>query len=132
MVNFNEDHKITIPTKNRSHFEWIGEDGRVKDINVTTLTDTELFALRNTMKSWFLDQMGVIEDEINRWEPVYCAVCGEEDLAFRGRPFITWGLRGGYPLCPRHTRAYDNYGTPEAKLLAQAKEEDKEIKELFG
>jgi hypothetical protein len=132
MVSFTDDHKVTVATTNRTTFEWFDADGRIKEINVTKLTDTELFALRNSIKTWYLDQMGVIDDEINNWHTIYCSVCGAEDLAFRGRPFVTWGLRGGYTLCPRHTRAFDRYGTPEAKLLAEAKAEDAEIKELFG
>ena len=132
MVQINDDHKIQIASKNKTTFEWIDENGYVKDINVTQLSDQELFALRVTMKNWYNEQMAVIDDEINRWEPVYCAVCGQEDLAFRGRPFVTWGMRGGYPLCPRHTRAFDRFGTPEAELLRKAREEDREIKELFG
>jgi hypothetical protein len=127
MVQISAEHKIHIPSKNQTMLEWQG-----KTINVQELTDTELFALRVQVKNTYTEQMGVIDDEINNWQPIYCAVCGAEDLAFRGRPFVTWGLRGGYPLCPRHTRAFDRYGTPEAKLLAEAKAEDAEIKELFG
>lgn len=132
MVNFNDDHKITIPSKNRTTFEWLDENGNMKQLNVTTLTDDELFSLRVQMNHWFNEQMSVIDDEINRWEPVFCAVCGQEDLAFRGKPFITWGLRGGYPLCPRHTMRFDLMGTPEGEQLRKAKEEEREIKELFG
>jgi hypothetical protein len=132
MVQINDDHKIQIASKNKVMFQWLDAKGNMKDINVTELTDDELFILRNQMKAWFNEQMGVIDDEVNRWEPVFCSVCGQEDLAFRGRPFVTWGLRGGYPLCPRHTRAFDRIGTPEAELLRKAREEDKEIKELFG
>jgi hypothetical protein len=132
MVQINDDHKIQIASKNKTHFEWLDENGNMRDINVTTLTDDELFILRNQMKAWFNEQMGVIDDEINRWEPVYCAVCGQEDLAFRGKPFVTWGMRGGYPLCPRHTMRFDLMGTPAGEQLRKAKEEEREIKELFG
>ena len=127
MVEFNADHKIHFPSKNCAVLHWNG-----KDINVQKLTDNELFTLKATVRNQYLEQMGVIDDEINNWQTIHCAVCGEEDLAFRGRPFVTWGLRGGYPLCPRHTRAFDRFGTPEAKILADAKKEDAEIAELFG
>lgn len=132
MVTFKDDHKIKIASKNKTNFEWLDEEGNLKQINVTTLEDNELFILRNQMNQWYNEQIGVIDEEINRWETIHCVVCGEEDLAFRGRPFITWGLRAGYPLCPRHTRAFDRIGTPEAELLERARKEDEEIKELFG
>lgn len=129
MIQIKDDHKITIPSKNKVYFERITE---VEEVDITSLSDDELFTLRTRLESWYKEQMYVINKEIERWEPIYCSVCGEEDLAFRGKPFVTWGLRGGYPLCPRHTRAYDRFGTPEAKLLAEARKEAAEIKELFG
>lgn len=132
MVQFKDDHKIQIASKNKTTFEWLDEKGNMKTLNVTELTDDELFILRNQMNHWFQEQIHVIDEEANRWENIYCSVCGQEDLAFRGRPFVTWGLRGGYPLCPRHTRAFDRIGTPEAEILKQAREEEREIKELFG
>lgn len=127
MVQINDDHKIRIPSNNRATLEWQGET-----IDVRSLSDSELFTLKNTIKHWYNDQMGVIDDEINNWQPIYCSVCGEEDLAFRGKPFVTWGLRGGHPLCPRHTRAFDRFGTPEARRKQIEAEEEAEIKELFG
>lgn len=132
MIQFKDDHKVTIASPNRTHFEWFDDDGRIKDIDVTKLTDNELFTLKTTIKDWYYQQMGVIDDEINNWHPVYCAVCGEEDLAFRGRPFVTWGLRGGYILCPRHVRAFDNFKKPKAERHRLEDIEDAEIRELFG
>lgn len=132
MVNFNDDHKITIPSGNKTTLEWFNGVGELDKVNVTELSDNELFLLRKHIQEWADEQLKVIDDEINNWQTIYCQICGEEDLAFRGRPFITWGMRAGYPLCPRHTRAYDRMGTPEAELIKQARKEAKEIKELFG
>jgi hypothetical protein len=129
MVSFNDNHKITIPSKNKVYFERITE---VEEVDITKLSDNELFTLRASLERWYKEQMYVINQEIERWEPIYCSVCGQEDLAFRGRPFVTWGMRGGYPLCPRHTMRFDLMGTPEGEQLRKAKEEEREIKELFG
>lgn len=127
MVNINASHK----GKNQTSLEWFDNMGQIEKLNVTTLSDTDLFVLRNRIREWSCVQLAVVDDEISRWEPIFCSVCGKEDLAFRGKPFITWGMRGGYTLCPQHTLAFDRVGTPEAELIKQTKAEDREIKELF-
>lgn len=132
MIKFKEDHKIAFPSKNATRYEWFDKDGKVTQLDVQKLSDHELFALRASMNEWYHTQIGVIDDEINNWHPVYCAVCGEEDLAFRGRPFVTWGLRGGHILCPRHVRAFDNFKKPKAERHRLEDIEDAEIAELFG
>lgn len=134
MIQFKDSHKeIRISSSvNKDTVEWFNEDGELEKINVQALSDDALFSLKSRVSTWYQEQMSVIDGELNNWQPIYCSVCGEEDLSYRGRPFVTWGLRGGYVLCPRHTRAYDRFGTPEAKLLAEARAEEAEIKELFG
>lgn len=129
MVQISDDHKIQIPSKNKVYFERITE---VEDVDITKLSDDELFTMRISLERWYKEQMHTINAEIERWEPIYCAVCGAEDLAFRGKPFVTWAIRGGYILCPRHTMRFDIMGTPEGELLRLAKEEEREIKELFN
>lgn len=123
-MKLSDSHKVTIPSKNRVTLEKITE---VEEVDVSKLTDHELFLMRNELDHWYQEQRAIIQDEIERWEPIYCAVCGQEDLAFRGRPFITWGLRGGRTLCPKHLWLFDHMGDHK-----RTKQEEAEIKEIFG
>lgn len=120
MIEFQAKHKSTV--------EWFDQYGHLEQRDVRDLSDNELFELRAKITRWCNDQLAIIDAEINNWSPIYCAVCGEEDLAFRGRPFITWQLRAGKILCPRHVMAYDRLDEPKWKQ----RKEEAEIKALFG
>ena len=136
MVDFSDSHKDEAANQFQPHTEpvidWYNDDGGLGKIDLRQLEVGELWDLRNSISRFCDRQLAIIDEELNDWRPIYCAVCGEEDLAYRGQPFITWGLRGGHVLCPRHLRAYDRIGTPEAEILKQARQEAQEIKELFG
>lgn len=75
------------------------------DIDVTKLSTEELYDLRR----FFMEQIQIVDEELDRWEPVYCTICDEEDLGYRGVPFITWGIRAEHILCPRHLWKFDNF-----------------------
>lgn len=138
MVEFQSGHKeeLRAISGKSTKVDWYNKDGKPVPIDISQLETNALWELRNSIRDFCAHQLDVIDQELNNWTSIYCSVCGEEDLAYRGQPFITWGVRGGYILCPRHTRAFDLKGTPEGERLEAEKkrirEEQKEIAELFG
>jgi hypothetical protein len=92
---------------------------------------SDLWALRSQIERQTAEDIAAIDAELDRWEPIACAVCGIEDLAYRGEPFITWGNRGGYMLCPNHLVKFDRKGTPEEEKFNQFAK-DQQIKEIFA
>lgn len=136
MVEINSNHKRerleAVSGHNHRMVDWFDDEGKPTQVDVTKIDTDELWKLRDQMESYHKEQQKVIMDELNSWTEVHCAVCGMEQVAYRGYPFITWGFRAGYILCPQHLRAYDMLGTPDGERLKQAKAEEAEIKELFG
>ena len=137
MVQFNDVHKDEREPRITANYQptvidWYNDNGEWGEVDIKDIKTSDLWALRNQIERYLRKQLMVIDAELNNWTTIYCAVCGEEDLAHRGYPFVTWGIRGGHILCPRHLRAFDLKGTPEGKLLDQAKKEQREIAELFG
>lgn len=135
MVEFKSEHKGEVRIPNHSSntvIDWYTAKGEWGEVDIKDVPTGDLWDLRNTVERFMREQLKVIDDELNSWASIYCSVCGEEDVAHRGYPFVTWGLRGGFLLCPRHLRAFDLQGTPEGELLEAAKKEQREIAELFG
>jgi hypothetical protein len=135
MVEIKAEHKANnarIATTNSTIVDWYTPEGEWGEVDIKDIETSDLWILRKTIEDFMRSQLSVIDEELNNWSTIYCSVCGQEDLAHRGYPFITWGVRGGYTLCPRHLRAFDLKGTPEGDLLDAAKKEQREIAELFG
>jgi hypothetical protein len=137
MVEFQTTHKEEREPRITSNYkstkiDWYDEEGEWGVVDIRDLDTQELWTLRNTIKKFFDEQLKVIDDELNNWTPIHCAVCGKEDLAHRGYPFVTWGIRSEHILCPKHVAAFDREGTPDGEQLKQLKQEQREIKELFG
>ena len=134
MVEFTDEHKEPRITANYQStiIQWYDKDGKFTDVDIKDISTDDLWALRNSIHRFMCEQLAVIDAELNNWTEIHCAVCGQDDLAHRGYPFVTWGIRAGYILCPRHLMAYDLKGTPEGELLERAKQERREIAEIFG
>ena len=139
MVEFNNSHKasskhelIAGGKSGNTIVDFYNEKGEWGEIDVSKLSTNDLWALRRQMKDYFDTQIKVIDDELDNWSDISCHICGQQDLAYRGQPFITWGFRAGYIMCPRHVRAFDLKGTPEGELIEQARKERKELEEIFG
>lgn len=139
MVEFNNGHKVPSQHEliaggksGNTIVDFYDEKGEWGEIDVSLIPTNELWALRRTMKNYFDEQIKIIDEELDNWSEISCHICGQQDLAYRGQPFITWGMRGGYVLCPRHVLAFDLVGTPEGEIIKKAKRERKEIEEIFG
>ena len=135
MVEFNQNHKYEVKATSGhtgKMIDWYNENGEWAEIDVSKIDTPELWQLRHTLKKYLDTQLQVIDSELDNWTEISCNICGQEDLAYRGQPFITWGIRAGYFLCPRHVAAYDRIGTPEGEILKEIKREKAEIKEIFG
>lgn len=118
MVKFNERHKEEKPK--------LSIEGDLRK-----MADADLWALRHEIEAQAREDLAAIDEELNRWEPIFCRVCGEEDLAYRGEPFVTWGKRGDYILCPRHLMKFDRKGTPEEEKFNRFTKQQ-QIKEIFA
>lgn len=117
MVKFNHKHKEEKPK--------LSIEG-----DLSQMETSDLYALRNQIQRQAAEDISAIDAELDRWEDIECAVCGAQDLAYRGEPFITWGKRGEYLLCPNHLAKFDRKGTPEeAKFNRFTKQQ--QIKEIF-
>ena len=135
MVEITAEHRANnsrVATPNGKIIDFYNEKGEWGEVCIEDIETNDLWTLRKAVEDFFRAQLSVIDDELNNWTSIFCSVCGEEDLAHRGHPFVTWGIRGGFTLCPRHLRAFDLQGTPEGDLLEAAKKEQREITELFG
>ena len=135
MVEFTNEHKEDIRITSNyqdTTIQWYRDDESFGDVDIRDIETGELWALRNSVQRFMQEQLATIDAELNNWTTIYCSVCGQDDLAHRGFPFITWGIRAGYILCPRHVRAFDLKGTPEGDQLDALKAEQREIAELFG
>lgn len=133
MVEFSIDHKLMASSgKHGVMIDWFDDNGNPKQIDITTIDTDKLWEMRHRMVRYHREQLDAIDKELESWSTVNCAVCDMEQVAYRGYPFITWGLRDGYILCPKHLRAYDLKGTPEGEKQDQEREEARQIQELFG
>lgn len=115
-----------------TEIDWFDKKGKWGKVDVKNIETSDLWVLRREIEGYLRRQLATIDAELNNWTTIYCAVCGAEDLAHRGYPFVTWGIRGGYILCPAHLMRFDRIGTPEDELIKEARKQEKELKELFG
>jgi len=135
MVEFNQDHKgemkATSGHKNKI-IDFYNEAGDWAEIDVSKIDTPNLWELRHTVKKYLDAQLQVIDSELDNWTTIKCTVCERDDLAYRGQPFISWGIRAGFFLCPKHLAAYDRMGTPEGEIVKKMKEESADLKAIFG
>lgn len=100
MVQFNDVHKDEREPRITANYQptiidWYNDNGEWGEVDIKDIKTSDLWALRNQIERYLRKQLMVIDAELNNWTTIYCAVCGEEDLAHRGYPFVTWGIRGG-------------------------------------
>lgn len=135
MVNFSPGHKHELKagsTVGSRYVDWFDEDGNPAEMDISKMDTDDLWQLKRHIESYYQEQVKAIEDELDNWTEVFCAVCGMSQIAYRGYPFVTWGFRSGWVLCPQHLRAYDLLGTPDGERLKMEREEEEKIQELFG
>jgi len=135
MVEFDKSHKHEVRATSGSSgkmIDWYNDKGEWAEMDVSKIDTPDLWQLRHTVKRYLDAQLQVIDSELDNWTTISCNICQRDDLAYRGQPFITWGIRAGFFLCPQHLAAYDRMGTPEGEILKEIKREKAELKAIFG